>query len=399
MDESSSSERTLAGLVCVLFFLFAMTSDAVGSVIARVIRETHLSLTAAGAFHYAPMLAIAAGGLGLGFLADRVGRQWAILVGLGLYGVSSALFVTGSALSWFVGLLVVSGIGISIFKVGGLALVGDIVNSVTAHTRLMNAVEGSFAIGSIVGPAIVAVLLSEQLSWRGLYVIAAIICLVLILIVSRVRFPAARRGGAAAPAAEILHILKTPGVPMQATLIMLYVAVEVAVYVWMPTYLEAYRGEVRWLPGIALTLFFGLRACGRFFGVWLLGKMRPEGILAVAGALILGGFLTATLGGASWAAWSLPLTGLPMSVIYPTLNSRGISRFPREQQGAAAGVLLFFTAIAAALGPLAMAAVSDVTGDQRYGFGLASFFAALLAAGLAVGWMRPQGALQGSAAT
>ncbi len=32
-------------------------------------------------------------------------------------------------------------------------------------------------------------------------------------------------------------------------LIMLYVAVEVAIYVWMPTYLKEYSGSFNWLPG------------------------------------------------------------------------------------------------------------------------------------------------------
>lgn len=36
-----------------------------------------------------------------------------------------------------------------------------------------------------------------------------------------------------------------------------------------------------------------------------------------------------------------------MSVIYPTLNSNGISCFPKAQHGAAAGVILFFAAAAA----------------------------------------------------
>jgi fucose permease len=49
-----------------------------------------------------------------------------------------------------------------------------------------------------------------------------------------------------------------------------------------------------------------------------------------------------------------------------------------------AGVILFFTAVAAAAGPLAMAAVSDVFGDIKFGFVLATGFAALLFAGLLV---------------
>jgi fucose permease len=45
-------------------------------------------------------------------------------------------------------------------------------------------------------------------------------------------------------------------------------------------------------------------------------------------------------------------------------------------------VILFFTCAAAALGPLAMGAVSDWLGHPRYGFVLATVFAALLFAGL-----------------
>jgi MFS transporter, DHA1 family, quinolone resistance protein len=71
-----------------------------------------------------------------------------------------------------------------------------------------------------------------------------------------------------------------------------------------------------------------------------------------------------------------------MSVIYPTINSKGISCFPKSQHGAVAGVILFFTCGAAALGPLAMGAVSDWFGHPRYGFILATGFAALLFASL-----------------
>jgi fucose permease len=76
-----------------------------------------------------------------------------------------------------------------------------------------------------------------------------------------------------------------------------------------------------------------------------------------------------------------------MSTIYPTLNSKGISCFHKSHHGAIAGVILFFTAAAAALGPLAMAAVSDAFGDARYGFGVATAFALLLFIGLTINWV------------
>jgi fucose permease len=76
-----------------------------------------------------------------------------------------------------------------------------------------------------------------------------------------------------------------------------------------------------------------------------------------------------------------------MSMVYPTLNSKGISCFPKTEHGAVSGVILFFTCTAAALGPLAMGAVSDAFGHARYGFVLATIFAALLFGGLLFNWI------------
>jgi fucose permease len=130
-----------------------------------------------------------------------------------------------------------------------------------------------------------------------------------------------------------------------------------------------------------------LRAVGRFVGAWLLGRLPWTAALVVVGLAILLCFLGALIGGVAAGAWLLPLSGLFMSIVYPTLNSKGISCFPKARHGAAAGVILFFTAAAAVLGPLAMAAVSDAYGSTRAGFVLATVFAVLLFAGLAGNWM------------
>jgi MFS-type transporter involved in bile tolerance (Atg22 family) len=50
-------------------------------------------------------------------------------------------------------------------------------------------------------------------------------------------------------------------------------------------------------------------------------------------------------------------------------------------------VLLFFTAAAAALGPLAMGTISDAYGDVRVGFILATVLALLLTIALLLNWL------------
>ena len=63
------------------------------------------------------------------------------------------------------------------------------------------------------------------------------------------------------------------------------------------------------------------------------------------------------------------------------------SCFHKFEHGTIAGVILFFTCAGAALGPVAMGALSDAVGHARYGFMLATAYSAVLCAGLAVNWI------------
>jgi fucose permease len=167
----------------------------------------------------------------------------------------------------------------------------------------------------------------------------------------------------------------------------LYVGVEAAVYVWMPTLLASYSGTATLLAAYSISVFFFLRAAGRFLGAWMLTHVRWQAVLALFSGSILLCFVLSVVGGVNWAVYLLPLSGLFMSVIYPTLNSKGISCLPKSEHGAAAGVILFFTCFSAVLAPLAIGAVSDAAGAITYGFWLATGFAAVLFLGLLLNWL------------
>jgi MFS transporter, DHA1 family, quinolone resistance protein len=104
-----------APLLGAMFFVFAMTTDAVGSIIPTLIDEFKLSLSQASAFHYATMAAIAGGALAFGLLADRIGRKATIVIGLAAYAAASVAFLASDTFAVFVALLIVSGAGISGF--------------------------------------------------------------------------------------------------------------------------------------------------------------------------------------------------------------------------------------------------------------------------------------------
>jgi fucose permease len=378
----------IKALTFVMFLVFAMTTDSVGIIIPEIIKTFHLSLTAAGTFQYASMAGIAVAGFFLGHIADTFGRKRTIVAGLSLFAAASYLFAAGNSFVYFSILLGVSGIGIGVFKTGALALVGDLSRSTTEHTSLMNTVEGFFGVGSIIGPAILAYLLATGASWKGLYILAGTICIILILIALRAQYPHGTKANQ--ESMDLRHTvaaMKDRHALAFSLGAFLYVATEAAVYVWMPTLLAGYKGSAAAFVGYSISIFFMLRAAGRFVGAWLLERFNWTTVLALFSGVILICFIGAVVGGTGAAVYLLPASGLFMSVIYPSINSKGISCFPKSEHGTVAGVILFFTCLSAVVGPLAMGAVSDSMGDAKYGFVLATGFAGLLFVGLLLNWM------------
>ena len=374
-------------LTYAMFAMFAMTTDSVGIIIPEVIRTFRLSLTAAGSFQYATMGGIAVAALLLGQLADRIGRRRTIIAGLTLFAAACFFITTVDSFWFFAALLGLSGIAIGVFKTGALALIGDLSSSTTEHTSIMNMLEGFFGIGAIVGPAVLARLLGAGLPWTRLYLLAGAMCAILIVVASLVQYPETARSTAASGGRGTVAAVKNPYVIAFSTAAFLYVGVEAAVYVWMPTLLAGYSGSAAALAAYAVSLFFMLRAAGRFLGAWLLNTYRWQAVLALFSGGILLCFVLAVTGGVQWAVYALPVSGLFMSVIYPTINSKGISCLPKAEHGASAGVILFFTCVSAVLAPLAIGAVSDAFGQIAYGFWMATGFAALLFAGLLLNWV------------
>jgi fucose permease len=250
----------------------------------------------------------------------------------------------------------------------------------------MNTVEGFFGVGAIIGPAILTRMLAAGMSWKWLYVVAGTICVVLIVLALLVQYPRTVTPARGGMSTGTVRAMKNGYVLAFSGGAFLYVGVEAAIYVWMPTLMAGYAGSAVTLATYSISIFFLLRAAGRFLGAWVLTRVQWQTVLALFSGCILICFALSVAGGMNWAVYLLPLSGLFMSVVYPTLNSKGISCLPKSEHGAAAGVILFFTCVSAVLAPLAIGAVADAYGHIVYGFWLATGLAALLFIGLILNW-------------
>lgn len=402
MTNIQTNEKNLAlvrWLTYLMFMMFAMTSDSVGEIIKEVKREFDVSNTEASLMHTLFMVGIAFSGLFLGFLADKFGRKNTIILGLSLFAISCYLFLLGTSFAFILGLITLSGIAVGIFKTAALALIGDISTSTKQHTGTMNGAEAFFGVGAIIGPLLVAWLVREGVDWKWLYVIAGGLCTLLIAMAYKVDYPEFKASDSKTKKGSnfvsSLKLLKNPysiGFSIGA---FLYVAAESAIYVWMPSYLVCDASSLedtfacyasdgqQMLAMYAVAVFFSLRAAGRFVGIWMMQHFNWALVLMLFSGAILVCFVGGLVGGRETALYLFPLSGIFMSVIYPTFNSKGMSCFPKAEHGSVAGIILFFTAAGAAAGPLIMGIVSDAyDGEAKYGFMVATGFAAVLFVGL-----------------
>jgi fucose permease len=401
MNNSTNASQNLAlirWLTYLMFMMFAMTSDSVGEIIKEVKREFDVSNTQASLMHSLFMVGVAFSGLFLGFLADKFGRKKTIILGLGLFALSCYLFMVGDTFEFILGLIVISGLAVGIFKTAALALIGDISTSTKEHTGTMNGAEAFFGVGAIVGPLIVAWLVREGVDWKWLYVMAGGLCTLLIVMAWKADYPEHQSSSEPKQPINMMRSIKLLGNPYAMGFSVgafLYVAAESAIYVWMPSYLvcgavtavdtfDCYTSDSsKLLAMYAVSVFFSLRAIGRFVGIWMMQHFNWALVLMLFSFAIMICFVGGLYGGKEVALYLFPLTGIFMSVIYPTFNSKGISCFPKHEHGTVAGVILFFTAAGAAVGPLVMGIVSDAYGgDAKYGFIVATGFTAILFAGL-----------------
>ena len=238
--------------------------------------------------------------------------------------------VAGNRFPVFAILLGLSGVAIGVFKTGALALIGDISTSTGAahvdheHGRRLLRRGSDHRTSHPHAPAC-----SRSRRGQWLYLIAGSMCVVLIVLALLVRYPESPTPRGRRPRS------KGTGRAMKNPYVLAFSAGRVPLRrrrggdlrVDADAGLDGYAGSATAIAAYGISIFFLLRAAGRFLGAWMLTAFRgrPRSPSSAAASCCAS---RSACGGVDWAVYLLPLSGLFMSVIYPTLNSKGISCLP-----------------------------------------------------------------------
>lgn len=366
--------RRILLILFLIYFVFAILLNSVGTVILQVIANYGISKSAASVLEGFKDLPIAVVSFLVASFLPRLGYKKAMLTGLAI--------VTGACLAmplapgfWTTKLLFFCvGVAFALAKVSVYSTLGLIAADRRQHASMMNLLEGFFMVGVLSAYWVFGYFIDsdqpQSQSWLQVYWLLALLCAATFVLLLSTPFnedmaalPAGR--GLAHDFAAMLRLFFKPLVCVFVITAFLYVLIEQSVGTWLPTF----NNEILKLPAAmsvqVTSIFAACLAVGRLSAGFLMRKLNWYPVMnacvaGMAAMVLLALPLTHNVVADPRISWSsaplatflFPLIGLFMAPIYPGINSVMLSSLPKHQHSAMTGLLVIFSALGGTTGSL-----------------------------------------------
>ena len=375
--------RALFLSLFALFILYGTSFTIIGATLPKILADFHWDYLAAGIVLGAGAVTYFLSTFAAGHLIKHWGPKPTILLGLVLDVVGLSFFATtpdplGNAL-----LSALIGLGQGAVEVG---VNWATLRIDTHHTgRPMNLMHGAFAVGAILGPLAVGLLMQSGLAWTVVYRGMAVIFALLAVLTAFTRLPPAEASSAEDDEARE-RLSTNPAYWLSFVALFLYVGVELGVSNWVAEYFVAVFAYAPDASAMLVSLFWLGLLAGRF-GVPLLYKgSRHDAVLVGLSALATAAIILLTLLGHATPSPVVInigkalvfLAGLGCSIYYPTVITLLGKCFPHAQSQ-----VIGFAATGGGIGafvfPFLMSAIAQNWGI-RAGFATYGVFAVAMTA-------------------
>lgn len=306
----------------------------------------------------------------------RFGYRRAMMTGLALVAIACLAMRAANAFWMVKALLAATGVAFALVKISVYAAIGLVTDDARRHASVTSTIEGWFMVGVLAGPWLFGVFIQRQRTpadpvWLDLYLWLAAVCVAAIVLLASVRLDESRAHHApdadAPPAGrafvDMLRLTLRPLVAVFVVSAFLYVLIEQSIGTWLPTF-NADLLHLSTATSVQLaSVFAACTALGRLLAGQLLRRM-PWHVLLVACLVAAAGIVLIALPLADgvappaedgWrhapaAAFALPLIGLFLAPVYPTINSVVLSALPRHRHAAMTGLIVVFSALGGTTG-------------------------------------------------
>ena len=386
MTSARSSSRFLVIVaLAATYALYAVLLNSVGTVILQSIETFAIAKTSGSILEGCKDLTIAAVSFLLASSLPRIGYRRALIVGLVLLAAACAAMPLLHSFQMTALSFVVTGATFGLAKVAVYGTIGLVAPDPHRHASLTGLIEGIFMAGVLGGYWLFSAFIDPEvrLAWLRVYwVLAACSIGVAVLWalapLDETPLRIDRKASSGASFVAMLLLLRQPIVGTFLACAFLYVLIEQGLGTWMPTF----NNEVLRLSpklSVEITSIYALTLClGRIGASFVLRRLSRFAFLIFCTLAILPlvivaltmtahsveGPLVETWSAVSWSVMILPLIGLLLAPIYPTINSVVLSALPVERQASMTGLIVVFSALGGTLGSFLTARIFATFGGR-----------------------------------
>ena len=357
----------------LIYFVFAILLNSVGTVILQVIGNYGVSKSGASVLEGFKDLPIAVVSFLVASFLPRIGYKNAILAALALVTCACVAMPLLPAF-WTAKLLFLCvGVAFALVKVSVYSTLGLIATDRRHHASIMNTIEGVFMVGVLSAAWIFGYFIESDprsQSWLQVYWVLAVLCALTFALVLSTPFDerAAQLPEGRSRREDFIAMLQLFFKPLVCVFVItafLYVLIEQSVGTWLPTF----NKEILKLPSAMSvqvgSIFAACLAVGRLSAGVILRRMSwypvmNACVIGMAALVLLVLPLTRDIvadPGVSWstapvATFLFPLIGLFMAPIYPGINSVMLRSLPKNQHSSMTGLLVIFSALGGTTGSM-----------------------------------------------
>ena len=354
MVRSEKKHSFLLVVTTLMYVIFGLLTSVIGVVIDRFQTEYNVSLAMAALLPLAFFLAYGLTSIPFGMLMDRRGAKLVLLTGTSLMAAGALLcYFSDNYVAVIVSVFLI-GIGVTAVQIAGNPFI-RVLDAPSRYTANLTMVIGIGALGYALSPLIVPVLQSNGCSWKTIYLLIAIVCIAILLIVTFAQFPEAKAGEEERlDLSRLWTLFRHPIVCTYGLGIFLYVGAEVGVSSYIITFMnevhhldnaQSFWGEASFLyrifpskTALIVALFWLLQAVGRMAASFLMRFVSERRIFIFHSACTVIALLCAIAGNETVSLVAFALTGYFTCVSFTSVFSAVINSFDRDH-GMISGLL------------------------------------------------------------
>ncbi len=362
----SSNNKTRWGIVSIAICAGVIGAMQVGKVASAIpIIEAELAIGRVTAGWVVSLILAAGAFLGpiCGIVGDRVGHRSFLLFGLFIMFLGNVLGGFSPNASYLLASRLIEGFGFLAIVIAAPSIIVSITS--TREVRLALGAWGAYMPVGISLIMVLAPFLVDEISWRGLWLVNAIVLFVFLII-----FAKCTRGlGGASVDQTSIHDIKIAfsqaGPWLLAGCFAVFACQFIGLISWLPTYFVEDVGYGAAQSGIIVACVVVFNAFGNMLGGWFLRLVRRSTLIAItSGSLGLIAVITFWPDMPGWAVIVLSAIFSFIGGFIPAAALTGVPRYAisSAQIGVTNGIVVQGANVGALIGPPVIAVSVTVLG-------------------------------------